>query len=148
VASVNGPQIPSELLMLVPVASTLVTVATNPVQFLRGPVLEIVLEALILRPAAWVLGYLLEGFAIVTGAVSDVGGIITDPIIIVRDAFLSAVNGAYAVLYGSLTGLGLAAPIATVVTVAIFVAVLVTVLLAVVSVIPGSDALGVVSRWT
>jgi hypothetical protein len=146
--AVNGPKVPDELLMLVPVASTLVTVATNPVQFLRGPVLEIVLEALILRPTAWVLEYLLEGFAIVTGAVSDVGEILSDPIIIVRDAFLSAVNGAYAVLYGSLTGLGLAAPVATVATVAVFVVVLVTVLYAAASVIPGSDALGVVSRWT
>jgi hypothetical protein len=138
----------SDLRVLAPVAATLATLATNPVQWLRGPFLQLAVEHVILRPAAWVLEYVIQGFEIAADAVGTATEPLGDVFRIPADAVVAAVTGLYDLVYLSAAGTGLAAPIATVVTVGVVVVVVFSVLYALASVIPGSDAVGGLTRWT
>lgn len=133
---------------LVPVAGTLVTVATNPVQFFRGPFLELAVEYVILRPLGWVLGYVLAAFETVSDVIGQTGGILVDPVYQLRDALVGAVNGVYNLAYVSTAGTGFAQPIALTVTTVVVGVVVLSILYGIARVIPGSDALEVVNRWT
>ena len=132
---------------LVPVASTLVTVATNPVQFLRGPVLEIVLQELVIGPAAWVYGYVLQAFGIVADAIDILPPILTDPFRWVADIWVAGIATYYSSMEGLLGAFGLGAPIAGAAATAILLVILLTLALAIWNLIPGTDTLEGITQW-
>lgn len=138
----------TDLRPLAAVAGTLVTVATNPVQFLQGPVLEIVLDAFVIRPATWVLGYLLQAFGILQDVILDLPPILSRPAVWIGDAIVGAVTGVYGGIRGVLEALGLAAPVASAVAVAVALILVVTIAVAVWKLIPGSDITEGVTQWT
>lgn len=145
--SVLAPSWLFALRPLVPIASTLVTVATNPVQYFRGPFLELAVEYVVLRPLGWALGYVLGAFETVASVIGRTGGILADPIFQVSSALVGAVNGVYSLVYATMQGTGFAAPLALTVTAVVVGVVVLSVLYGIARVIPGSDALEVVNRW-
>lgn len=137
-----------DLKKLAPIATTLVTVAKNPIQFLRGPVLEIVIRHFILRPAAWVYGYVLQAVDIVQDAILTLPPILKMPILWITDPLIGVINTLYGSVRGVMMSLGLGAPLAGAVAVAIALVVILTIAYAIYKLVPGTDALEGVTQWT
>lgn len=134
--------------VLVPIASTLVTVVTNPVQFLQGPVLTIIVDAVIIKPATWVYGYLLLGADITASAISPIGGILASPFYWISSLIVGMVTTFYDSIRTILETLGLAAPVAGAAAVALMAVMFLTVAVALWRIVPGSDLVDGVTQWT
>lgn len=113
----------SKLEKLIPYISGLLVLLSNPQEWFRihllDWLLEVLVEALIIKPVAWLFGFVLAGFDTLAWAIGLVFNILDDPFQILQDVITGAINGLYASIYGLAEGSGLAAPIASVVTVVI-----------------------------
>ncbi|QLG62199.1 hypothetical protein [Halorarum salinum] len=124
---------------LAPVVSTLLTIASNPEQWVRVIIAEWVVGG-ILDAAAYVLGWAIYAFTTVRNVMLDVAGPIATPYTIVESAAVGGIETLYAGIQGSLEALGIAAPIAAAFTVALLVTILAVTAFAILYLIPGSDA--------
>lgn len=119
--------------------ATLITVATNPVEWFRGHFLGLVVEYVIFRPLAWGLAHVVAGFERVAGILAGGGPILASPFVLLGDKIVGAVNTLYRGLYGLLEPAPFTAPIATVATVVIVLTIVVAVAVALASVLPTSS---------
>lgn len=136
-----------KLAALLAVSGTLITIATNPVQFLKGPVLTIVLETFVIKPVAWVYAYLLEAFGILEDAILSVAPILAGPFRWAGDLWTGTIGALYGGVRATFLGLGLGAPIAGALAVAIGLVVLFTLIYATWKLVPGTDVLEGVTQW-
>ena len=147
VAEAALPAWVKSLKALVPIASTLVTVATNPVEWLRGKFLRLLVEYAFIRPAAWILEYMIWGFNYMAGAIVSTAGPLASPFVILGDAFVAVAATVYGAVYAIADTAGFAGPIAAAFATAVMIGIVVTLIYAGWSVIPGSDALEQLGRW-
>jgi hypothetical protein len=150
----EGPTLPGwifNLRPLVPIVSTLTTIATNPQRWIRQNLGEFVVTE-VFDFAGWLIGIVLEGFGLVSGALTDAG-----------DSYLAAlgpvgesIRGLPGLIYDPIYQLalsgGFAAPIASAIAVVIAGSVAVGVayvlVYAALSVIPGADGVrGGIEAW-
>lgn len=146
-ATDSGGSTNPKLAALLAVSGTLITIATNPVQFLKGPVLTIVLETFVIKPVAFVYGYILTGVGIVEDAILDLPPILTRPFVWAGDLVTGVIGSIYGSIEGMLRMLGLGAPIAGALAVAIGLVLLFTLIYAVWKLIPGTDTLEGITQW-
>jgi len=150
----EGPSIPSwilDLRPLVPLVNTLVMIATNPEKWIRENLAEFVIVE-VFGVASWLIGIVLEGFALVSSSLTDAG----DSFLVALGPVGASIRGLPGLIYDpvyeiALSG-GLAAPIASAVAVVIagsFAVALIYVLVyALLSVIPGADGVrGGIEAW-
>ncbi|MFB6134878.1 MAG: hypothetical protein ABEJ55_07810 [Halanaeroarchaeum sp.] len=133
---------------LIPLASAIATASTDPVSWLRLKVLGWVLNAFVIKPIAWIYGFILQGFGIVADAISNLGPILSPIFGWIVNPFIGAFNGFYGAIRGILEGLGLGAPIAGAVAVAIILVVVLTIAVAIWRIIPGTELVGGITQWS
>lgn len=132
-----------DLKPLLGVVSTLTTIATNPKEWLRGHVFQLIAE--------WIVGTILDGvqyilgwafFAIerTTSIIVDGLGPLTTPFEVVGNAVVSAIELVYSGAEGAANSAGLAGPPAAAFAFALVVTVLAVVVFAVMKVIPVGEA--------
>jgi hypothetical protein len=134
--------VPSELLQLAPVAGTLLTVASNPKEWLRGFVFELIAEWVvggILDFSQYTLGWVIFAYERSSSILLTAIPPLQAPFRIFEDAVVGVIETMYGLAIGVAQTAGLAGPPA-----AAFATVLLGTLLAaatwgILSVIPGSD---------
>lgn len=133
---------------LIGVAGTLVTVATNPEQWLRNNAVTFVKSVIgewivggILDGVQYVLGWILFGFERTATIILGVVEPLTSPFTIIGDAIVGGIESMYSVALGVSQTAGLAGPPAAAFAVALVSLFLAAIVYGVLRVIPGSDAL-------
>ena len=135
----------TDLKPLVSVAGTLVTVATNPEQWLRSHVFSLIAEWIvtkIISMVQYVLGWAFFAFDRTASIILDVARPLTAPFRILEDALVGAIETVYGVAVGVAHMAGLAGPPAAAFAVALVSAVLAVVVFAVWRAFPVTEALG------
>ena len=151
----EGPTIiPSwvlDLRPLVPIVSTLTTIASNPQRWIRQNLGEFVVTE-VFDLGSWLIGIVLEGFGLVSGSITKAG----DSFLVALGPVGESIRGIPGMIYDPIYQLalsgGLAAPIASAVAVviagSIAVAIAYVIAYAALSVIPGADGVrGGIEAW-
>lgn len=150
--STNQKNTISSLRALVPFVGTLVTIATNPEQWLRQFVFGLIAEWVvggIIDTAEYILGWVFYTYDVVKDAILGIIPPLTSPFRIVEGAVVGAIAGVYDAAQGVAITVGLAGPPAAAFAIAIVLTMLAVVLVGALRVIPGSDAVeGALGRFT
>lgn len=114
---------------------------SNPQEWLENFIKTVILDWIvggILDAAAFVLGWISFAFER-TASILNIGGMLTDPLDLLGDAIVGAIEQLYGGVYSVAVSAGLAAPLAAAFAVTVVLTVLAVVVFAVAKVIPGSD---------
>lgn len=117
---------------------TLVTVATNPEEWLRGILNRWVVGG-ILDAAAFVLGWFLFAYDRMASIIADAAGPLATPFQIIEDAVVGAIETLYGAAIGVAHSAGLAGPPAAALAVAVVMTVVAALAFGLIRVLPGSD---------
>ena len=136
---------------LVPLVSTLTTIATNPQKWIRENLGNFVVRE-VFDLASWLIGIGLEGFSIVSGSITKAGDTFLVALGPVGESFRTVPGLIYDPIYEIALSGGLGAPIASAVAVviagSIAVGVVYVLVYAGLSVIPGADGVrGGIESW-
>jgi hypothetical protein len=140
-----------DLRPLVPLVSTLTTIATNPERWIRRNLGEFVVRE-VFDLGAWLIGIGLEGFGLVSGSLSTAGDSLLEALGPVGESIRGIPGLIYDPIYQLALSGGLAAPIASAVAVvfagSLAVALIYVLVYAALSVIPGADGVrGGIEAW-
>jgi len=150
----GGPIVPGwifDLRPLVPLVSTLTTIATNPEQWIRQNLAEFVVTE-VFGVASWLIGIVLEGFGLVSSSLTDAGDSVLVALGPVGESIRAIPGLIYDPIYEIALSGGLAAPIASAIAVviagSIAVAVIYVIAYGLLSIIPGADGVrGGIEAW-
>ena len=134
----------SNLKVLLPFTTGLVTLMSNPKEWLEEYVYVLVAEWLvggILDAAQYTLGWIIFAFELTAETVLSAAGPLASPFQIISSAMIGVIETIYAAAVGVAHTAGLAGPPAVAFAIALLSAVLAMVAYALIKVIPGSDAL-------
>lgn len=132
------------LQVLAPVASTLATVATDPEEWLRGFVFDLIAEwivSAVLGVAEYAIGWVIFAFERFASIVLTAVPVLESPFRIAGNTATGAIETLFAAVRGIATTAGLTGPPATAFAVVLSVSVVLAIGVAVWRLIPGSDAI-------
>lgn len=123
---------------LAPIASGLATIGSNPKEWVYNLIATWLVGG-ILDAATFVLGWVVFAFERTASILLGAAEPLTDPIELLADAIVGAIETLYSAVYGVAASAGLVGPPAAAFAVAVVLTVLAVVAYAVAKVIPGSD---------
>ncbi|QHS17785.1 hypothetical protein GWK26_11865 [haloarchaeon 3A1-DGR] len=135
----------SEVLRLVPYVSGLITIASDPREWLLGILLPWIVER-ILEAARYVLGWMVFFYEETASILLTATEPLTAPANIIEGFYVFVIETIFGGLRDMVLSMGLAAPIASAVALVIVLGVFVTIVYASISVIPGSDSIPAITE--
>jgi hypothetical protein len=138
----ENPLIPDELEKLIPVASTLVMVATNPRKWLREYVFELIAEWVVggvIDATQYVLGWVIFAYERTVSILFTALPPLRAPFSIVEDAVVGVIDSMFGLAVDIAQTAGLAGPPATAFAIVLLGTLLAAVSWAILKAIPGSD---------
>lgn len=130
---------------LAPFVGTLITVASNPRDWLRTFVFDLIAEWVvggIIDAVTYFLGWIVFAFERTASIILDVAGPLASPFEILGDAIVGAIETLYSVALGVAHSAGLAGPPAAAFAVALLSALLAVIVFAVWRAFPVTEAIG------